>query len=58
MVPRPKESLMHPLPALAPVAILGLITAYGYQRTGALAAPILIHALYNGAVIGYALLGG
>lgn len=46
-------ALLHPPLALAPVFGLGLVTAFAYQRTGSLAAPIIAHALYNAAVISY-----
>lgn len=49
-------ALMHPLASVAPVLVVGLTTAYAYHLTGALAAPIVIHGLYNATVVGYALL--
>jgi membrane protease YdiL (CAAX protease family) len=36
---------------MAPVFVLGVITAYVYDRTRSLLAPVLVHAVYNGAVL-------
>lgn len=40
-------ALLHPGLAILPVFLLGIATAIAYQRTGALAAPIAIHVIYN-----------
>jgi membrane protease YdiL (CAAX protease family) len=42
--------LVHPVLSVIPVAIMGLIAALAYERTAALMAPMLVHALYNAAV--------
>lgn len=34
--------------AVVPLAALGVILGYVYERTGSLAAPVLLHALFNG----------
>jgi membrane protease YdiL (CAAX protease family) len=36
------------------VFVLGLCTAWVYDRTRALLAPVLVHAVYNAFVIGMA----
>lgn len=45
-------AIVHP-PALLPVFMLGLCTGYAYERSGALLAPMLTHALYSAAMLGY-----
>jgi membrane protease YdiL (CAAX protease family) len=45
--------LVHPAAAVIPVAGMGLVAALAYARTGALMAPILVHAVYNAAIIGF-----
>jgi membrane protease YdiL (CAAX protease family) len=45
--------LIHPAAAVIPVATMGLIAALVYERTGALMAPMLVHALYNAAILGF-----
>jgi ABC-2 type transport system permease protein len=45
--------LIHPAAAVIPVAIMGLIAALVYERTGALTAPMLVHAVYNAAILGF-----
>jgi ABC-2 type transport system permease protein len=42
--------LIHPALSVIPVSTMGLIAALAYERTGALIAPMLVHALYNAAV--------
>jgi len=44
-------AIMHPPVSMAPVFVLGMITAYVYERTRSLLAPVLVHAVYNGAVL-------
>ena len=39
--------LLHDAPALLPVAALGAVMAWLYERTGSLAAPIALHVLHN-----------
>jgi membrane protease YdiL (CAAX protease family) len=45
--------LVHPPAAVIPVAAMGLCAALVYARTGALVAPMLVHALYNAAILGF-----
>jgi membrane protease YdiL (CAAX protease family) len=45
--------LVHPPAAVIPVATMGLCAALVYERTGALLAPLLVHALYNAAILGF-----
>ena len=35
------------LPAVVPLAALGMILGYMYERTGSLGGPILLHMLFN-----------
>jgi len=42
---------VHPPLSMLPVFGLGLATAYAYERSKVLAAPMLVHALYNAAVL-------
>jgi len=42
---------VHPPLSMLPVFGLGLAAAYAYERSKVLAAPILVHALYNAAVL-------
>ncbi len=44
-------ALVHPPLSFIPVFVLGLCTAWAYERTRVLAAPVLVHALYNLAVL-------
>jgi len=46
-------ALVHPPPAVIPVFGLGVAAALAYEATGVLLAPMLVHALYNAAVIAY-----
>ncbi|MBI5489629.1 MAG: CPBP family intramembrane metalloprotease [Deltaproteobacteria bacterium] len=46
-------AVMHPPLAVVPVFVVGLCAAAAYQRGGMLLAPVLVHALYNGAMIGF-----
>jgi membrane protease YdiL (CAAX protease family) len=45
-------AIMHPPISVLPVFVLGVATAYSYDRTRGLAAPMLAHAIYNAGVIG------
>jgi membrane protease YdiL (CAAX protease family) len=45
--------LVHPPAAVVPVAMMGLCAALVYARTGALMAPMLVHALYNATILGF-----
>lgn len=45
--------LVHPPAAVIPVATMGLCAALVYARTGALVAPMVVHALYNAAILGF-----
>ncbi|KAB0331215.1 CPBP family intramembrane metalloprotease [Janthinobacterium sp. PLB04] len=46
-------AIVHPPAAMLPVFVLGLCTGIAYERSGALLAPMLVHALYNAAMLGY-----
>jgi ABC-2 type transport system permease protein len=49
-------AIVHPPVSMLPVFVLGLCTAFAYERTRALLAPVLVHAVYNGALVAYQLL--
>jgi ABC-2 type transport system permease protein len=40
-------AIVHPPASAAPVFLLGLLTAFAYERSGSLAAPVLVHAAFN-----------
>lgn len=44
-------AIIHPPISVVPVFVLGLATAFSYERTRGLLAPMLTHAVYNLAVI-------
>ena len=44
-------SIIHPPVAMLPVFVLGLCTAFAYERTKTLFAPMLTHAIYNAVVL-------
>jgi membrane protease YdiL (CAAX protease family) len=46
-------AVVHPPLSVIPVFILGLCTAWLYERTKMLVAPMAAHALYNAAVLGF-----
>lgn len=46
-------AIIHPPAAVIPVFVMGICAALIYERTGALLAPMLVHALYNAAVLGF-----
>lgn len=46
-------AIVHPPGSIIPVFFLGLCTALAYERSRALAAPMLTHAVYNAVVLGY-----
>ena len=48
-------AIVHPPQSMLPVFALGLCTAYAYERGKTLLAPMLAHAGYNAAVLGYQL---
>ncbi|MCC7646043.1 MULTISPECIES: CPBP family intramembrane glutamic endopeptidase [unclassified Janthinobacterium] len=50
-------AVMHPPAAMLPAFVLGLCTGYAYERSGALLAPMLVHAGYNAALLAYQLHG-
>ncbi len=50
-------AIVHPPVSMLPVFVLGLCTAFVYDRTRALLAPVLVHAVYNGALVGFQLMG-
>lgn len=46
-------AIIHPPMAVIPVFVMGVCAALIYERTRMLAAPMLVHAIYNAAVIGF-----
>ncbi|HEU4775885.1 MAG TPA: CPBP family intramembrane glutamic endopeptidase [Telluria sp.] len=48
-------AIIHPPVSMAPVFALGVTTAYVYDRTRSLLAPVLVHAVYNAAVLHFQL---
>ncbi|WP_395405864.1 CPBP family intramembrane glutamic endopeptidase [Pseudoduganella sp. UC29_106] len=44
-------AVVHPPTSMLPVFILGLCTAWAYERTKSLLSPMLTHALYNAAML-------
>lgn len=50
-------AIVHPPVSMLPVFVLGCCTAYVYERSKMLLAPVLVHALYNGALAAVHLLG-
>jgi membrane protease YdiL (CAAX protease family) len=49
-------AIMHPPVSMAPVFVLGLCAAWAYERGRGLLAPVLVHAVYNAAVVTFQLL--
>ena len=45
-------AIVHPAPAMVPVFVVGLATAWAYERSKSLLAPMLVHAVYNAVVTG------
>ena len=50
-------AIVHPPVSMAPVFVLGLATALVYDRTKALLAPVLVHAMYNAVLLAYQVMG-
>ena len=46
-------AVVHPALSVIPVFVMGVCAALVYERTRMLAAPILVHAIYNAAVIAF-----
>lgn len=44
-------AIVHPPLSMLPVLVLGLCTGWAYERSGTLAAPMLVHAGYNAAIL-------
>ncbi len=44
-------AVIHPGVSMAPVFVLGLVSALSFEATGLLLAPVLAHAVYNGIVM-------
>jgi membrane protease YdiL (CAAX protease family) len=49
-------AIVHPPVSIVPVFMLGLCTAFAYERGKGLLAPMLVHAVYNAAVLGFQML--
>lgn len=48
-------ALVHPPAAMLPAFVLGLCAGLAYERSGALLAPMLVHAGYSAALLAYGL---
>ena len=46
-------AIVHPPASMLPVFVLGLGAALLYERSRSLLAPVIMHAVYNAAVIGF-----
>ncbi|MFC5499323.1 CPBP family intramembrane glutamic endopeptidase [Caenimonas terrae] len=46
-------AIVHPPLSMLPVFALGLCAAWAYERSRLLLAPMVVHAVYNAAVIGW-----
>jgi ABC-2 type transport system permease protein len=46
-------AIIHPPYAVIPVFVMGTCAAVIYERTRVLAAPMLVHAIYNATVLGF-----
>lgn len=46
-------AIVHPPLSMLPVFALGMVAAWAYERSHLLLAPMLVHAVYNAAVIGW-----
>jgi ABC-2 type transport system permease protein len=46
-------AIIHPPLSVVPVFGLGICAALTYERTMVLAAPMLVHAIYNAVVVGF-----
>jgi ABC-2 type transport system permease protein len=46
-------AIIHPPYAVIPVFVMGICAAVIYERTRMLAAPMLVHAIYNATVLGF-----
>ena len=44
-------AIVHPSLSMLPVLLLGLCAGWAYERSGTLAAPMLVHAGYNAAIL-------
>lgn len=44
-------AIVHPPASMLPVFVLGLCTGWAYEKSGALLAPMLVHASYNAAML-------
>jgi membrane protease YdiL (CAAX protease family) len=51
-------AVLHPLPSAPPVFLMGVLAALACERSGSLAAPVIVHAIYNATVIVAQLLMG
>jgi membrane protease YdiL (CAAX protease family) len=51
-------AIVHPPVAMLPVFALGVCAAWAYERSRLLMAPMIVHALYNAAVLGWQSGGG
>ena len=46
-------AIIHPALSMLPVFALGMIAAVAYERSKVLLAPMLVHAIYNAAVLSW-----
>jgi ABC-2 type transport system permease protein len=45
-------AVVHPPISMIPVFVVGLATAYAFERTQSLCPAVLVHATYNGVIVG------
>ncbi len=50
-------AIVHPPVSMLPVFVLGLCAAWAYERSRVLLAPMLVHALYNAAIVAWQIWG-
>jgi ABC-2 type transport system permease protein len=46
-------AIVHPPLSVIPVFVMGVVAALIYERTRMLAAPMIVHAVYNAVVVGF-----
>jgi ABC-2 type transport system permease protein len=46
-------AIVHPPASVIPVFVMGVLAALAYERTRMLAAPMLLHSIYNAAVLAF-----
>jgi ABC-2 type transport system permease protein len=46
-------AIVHPPASVIPIFVMGVFAALAYERTRMLAAPMLLHSIYNAAVLAF-----